>query len=268
MRELIPINYKNQRIITTKVLAEQFGTGEENIQMNFSRNEKRFIEGKHYYKLEGQALKDFKNSLPTESREPLKFAPKLILWTDRGAARHAKILDTDEAWEIYEELEETYFRVKENTQTLNTSELSPELQMFKSIFDTVAKQQLEQKQMRKDIEDTKNQLQGIREVVAINSNDWKTDCKNLITKIAYKLGGIEHIQDVYKEVYSNLDKRLGTKLQVRLTNKRRRMADEGICKSKRDKLNYISVIEDDKKLIEGYVAIVKELSIRYGVDMN
>ena len=158
--------------------------------------------------------------------------------------------------------------LKENTQTLNTSELSPELQMFKSIFDTVAKQQLEQKQMRKDIEDTKNQLQGIREVVAINSNDWKTDCKNLITKIAYKLGGIEHIQDVYKEVYSNLDKRLGTKLQVRLTNKRRRMADEGICKSKRDKLNYIGVIEDDKKLIEGYVAIVKELSIRYGVDMN
>ena len=43
------------------------------------------------------------------------------------------------------------------------------------------------------------------------------------------------------------------------------MADEGVCKSKRDKLNYINVIEDDKKLIEGYVAIVKELAIKYGV---
>ena len=46
------------------------------------------------------------------------------------------------------------------------------------------------------------------------------------------------------------------------------MADEGVCKSRRDKLNYINVIEDDKKLIEGYIAIVKELSIKYGVDMN
>lgn len=158
--------------------------------------------------------------------------------------------------------------LKENVQTLNTAELSPELQMFGNLYKAIVNQELEQKKIKAEIEDTKNQLQGIREVVAINSNDWKTDCKNLITKIAYKLGGIEHIQDVYKEVYSNLDKRLGTKLQVRLTNKRRRMADEGICKSKRDKLNYISVIEDDKKLIEGYMAIVKELSIRYGVDMN
>lgn len=112
---------------------------------------------------------------------------------------------------------------------------------------------------------TKEEIQGIRDVVAINSTDWKTDCKNLITKIAYKLGGIGHIQDVYKEVYSTLDKRLGISLSTRLTNKRRRMADEGVCKSKRNKLNYVDVIADDKKLIEGYVAIVKELSIKYGV---
>lgn len=112
---------------------------------------------------------------------------------------------------------------------------------------------------------TKEEIQGIRDVVAINSADWKTDCKNLITKIAYKLGGIGHIQDVYKEVYSTLDKRLGISLSIRLTNKRRRMADEGVCKSRRDKLNYVDVIADDKKLIEGYIALVKELSIKYGV---
>lgn len=268
MNKLTPINYENQRIMTTKVLAEQFGAEETNIQKNFNNNEKRFIEGKHYYKLEGQILRDFKNSLPNEIQEPLKFAPKLILWTDRGAARHAKILDTDEAWEVYEDLEENYFNPKNNTQTLNTSELSPELQMFGNLYKAIANQELEQKKIKAEIEDTKNQLQGIRGIVAINSKDWKNDCKNLIAKIAYKLGGIEHIQDVYKEVYSTLDKRLGTKLQVRLTNKRRRMADEGVCKSRRDKLNYINVIEDDKKLIEGYIAIVKELSIKYGVDMN
>lgn len=40
------------------------------------------------------------------------------------------------------------------------------------------------------------------------------------------------------------------------------MADEGICKSKRDKLTVLDVIADDKKLVEGYIAIVKEMAIK------
>ncbi|KEI15783.1 ORF6C domain-containing protein [Clostridium haemolyticum] len=116
MNKLIPLEFRNQRIMTTKVLADEYGTEDKNIQMNFLNNQKRFVEGKHYYKLEGEILKEFKNSLPNDIREPFKFTSQLILWTDRGAARHAKILDTDEAWEVYERLEETYFRVKENSQ--------------------------------------------------------------------------------------------------------------------------------------------------------
>ena len=49
-------------------------------------------------------------------------------------------------------------------------------------------------------------------------------------------------------------------------NKRRRMADEGACKSKRDRLNKVDVIAEDKKLIEIYVAIVKEVAVKYGID--
>lgn len=119
--------------------------------------------------------------------------------------------------------------------------------------------------IKKANEETVEQIQGIRDVVAINSADWKNDCKTLIVKIANNLGGFNHIQDVYKEAYATLERRLGVQLSTRLTNMRRRMADEGVCKSKRDRLNYINVIEQDKKLIEGYVAIVKELSIKYGI---
>lgn len=274
MNNLTPLEFKNQRIITTKVLAEEFGTEEGNIQKNYSRNEKRFLEGKHYYKLGGQALKEFKNSLPTESLEPIKFAPVLYLWTDRGVARHAKILDTDEAWEVYEDLEENYFNPKEKVQDLNTSELSPELQMFKQIFDTVAKQELENKQIKADIErtnekveQTKEEIQGIRDVVSINTStvNWREECRRLIVKMANSLGGNRFIGDVNREIYGLMKIRLKCKLDVQLTNMRRRMADEGVCKSKRDKLNYLDVIARDSRLIEGYVAIVKELAIKYGV---
>lgn len=43
-------------------------------------------------------------------------ARSLILWTERGVARHAKLLDTDMAWNVYEQLEDTYFKVQEMKQ--------------------------------------------------------------------------------------------------------------------------------------------------------
>ena len=36
----------------------------------------------------------------------------MYLWTERGANRHSKILDTDMAWKQFDVLEETYFKVK------------------------------------------------------------------------------------------------------------------------------------------------------------
>lgn len=43
---------------------------------------------------------------------------KLYLWTERGANRHCKILDTDKAWQQFDVLEETYFKVKNNEISL------------------------------------------------------------------------------------------------------------------------------------------------------
>lgn len=107
-------------------------------------------------------------------------------------------------------------------------------------------------------------VKGIREITALNPIDWRKDSASLLNKMALKLGGYEHLKAIRAESYKLLDDRFGVDLQCRLTNKRRRMADEGICKSKRDKLNQLDVIGDDKKLVEGYVAIVKELAIKYG----
>ncbi len=268
MSKLIPLEFKNQRIMTTKVLAEQFGTEEVNISKNFNRNQNRFIEGKHYYKLQGEELKNFKTTYLKDDSSMLRINC-LYLWTDRGAARHAKILDTDEAWEVYEELEENYFNPK-NGQSLDTSELSPELQMFKQIFDTVAKQQLENKQIKQDIAKTKEEIQGIRDVVAINTStmSWREDCRKMIVKIAHKLGGNSFIGDVNREIYGLMKTRLKVRLDVKLTNLRRRMAEEGVCISKRNSMNYLDVIKDDARLVEGYVSIVKELAVKYKADVK
>jgi phage antirepressor YoqD-like protein len=109
MDNLIPVEYKKQRVLTTQQVAENFKVDSVMISNNYNRNITRFREGIHYFKLEGQALKEFKtNHLLDESSKRVNC---LYFWTKRGVARHAKILETDEAWMVYEELEETYFKV-------------------------------------------------------------------------------------------------------------------------------------------------------------
>ena len=115
------VNFKSIPVITTEMMADFYGTESKNIQNNFLRNSKRFIEGKHFFKIIGQELKDFKNQ-PSLRGLVNKKVSHLTLWTERGAARHAKMLDTDQAWDIFEQLEDCYFRRQEILAKTHKSE--------------------------------------------------------------------------------------------------------------------------------------------------
>lgn len=92
------MEYKGQKVITTAMLAEAYGTSVSYISNNFNRNKSKFIEEKHYFLLKGKELKAFLgNHLKDECLN--KYAGTLYLWTERGANHHCKILDTDKAWE-------------------------------------------------------------------------------------------------------------------------------------------------------------------------
>ncbi|HBN7237804.1 TPA: ORF6N domain-containing protein [Escherichia coli] len=109
---ITPIAYNQTPVITTELLANLYGTKPNNIKVNHTRNVERFVCGKHYFKLEGAELLEFKNKV-TQSNLVAPRAKHLILWTERGAARHAKMLETDQAWEVFEKLEDSYFRQRE-----------------------------------------------------------------------------------------------------------------------------------------------------------
>ncbi len=107
---LSPITHNQIPVITTELLAQLYGTEAIRIQQNHARNAERFIEGKHFYKLVGDELRGMKHRLSlSESVKIARNVRSLILWTERGAARHAKMLETDQAWEVFEKLEDCYF---------------------------------------------------------------------------------------------------------------------------------------------------------------
>ncbi|MCT4543519.1 MAG: ORF6C domain-containing protein [Vallitalea sp.] len=111
MHNLAVIEHQKQRVLLTTQLAEGYGASARNIHDNFNNHKLRFQEGKHFYLLQGEELKKFLQHDNIGVQNPSK-TRRLYLWTEKGALHHAKILDTDKAWEVYEELEDTYFRVK------------------------------------------------------------------------------------------------------------------------------------------------------------
>ncbi|MDD4852951.1 MAG: ORF6N domain-containing protein [Acinetobacter towneri] len=117
------INFKSIPVVTTAMLADFYGTEVNNIQQNHLRNNERFIDGKHFFKLEGAELKAFKQL--TDSKTVSRNTRNLILWTERGAARHAKMLDTDQAWDVFEQLEDCYFYRQEILAKTHKSEREP-----------------------------------------------------------------------------------------------------------------------------------------------
>ncbi|ANO90441.1 antirepressor [Escherichia coli] len=101
------IEWQGVRVVTTETLAAGYGTTPIRIQQNYIRNEDRFVEGKHFFKISSDELKSFRLSF---SESVNKHTTSLVLWTERGAARMSKIVDTDEAWSFFEKMEQAYFR--------------------------------------------------------------------------------------------------------------------------------------------------------------
>lgn len=121
---LVPIIFQNVPCISTSMLANAYEVSEDNIRNNYSNNKSRFIEGKHYFFLNEKDVSDLRN-LKTDNLYPQNLrtktvypqissrARRMIIWTERGAARHAKMLNSDKAWDVFEMLEECFFRTAE-----------------------------------------------------------------------------------------------------------------------------------------------------------
>ena len=121
------VEWGGQVVITTSQLAEVYGTTTKNVSNNFSRNKDRFTEGKHYFVLQGEELKEFMR-VSAESGLPTTTSIA-YLWTRRGASRHCKILGTDKAWEQFDYLEDNYFD-RENQKQKNTGDVQGQIKLL------------------------------------------------------------------------------------------------------------------------------------------
>lgn len=238
--------YEGKRVITFKDIDTVHGRPDGTARRTFNSNKEHFLEGEDYF---------VRNS--SEATEYGVIAPNgLKLITESGYLMLVKSFTDDLAWKVQRELVNSYFRAEQMRTAF--SNLSPQLQLLINI-------ETRQREQERAIAETNQRLDNIGEVIALDVHSWRKDAQHLISKIATVNGGFDSMKDVYNEIYRLVEERAGVSLSTRLTNKRRRMADEGVCKSKRDKLTKVDIIADDKKLIEIYIAIVKEMAVKSGV---
>lgn len=114
-------------------------------------------------------------------------------------------------------------------------------------------------------EETNKRIDGMKDVISLTAASWRKDTTVLINKMAIRAGDIAKVRDFRRESYQLLDERMGVSVETRLVNLKRRMYEAGYSKTKIDNVNALDVIGQDKKLVEGYVAIIKDMAIKYGV---
>ena len=90
MNNLQVIEQNGQRVLTTQQLAEEYGTESRRISDNFNANQSKYQNGVHYFKLEGDELRKFKET--SISGFVGTRASALHLWTERGAIMHYNTL--------------------------------------------------------------------------------------------------------------------------------------------------------------------------------
>ncbi len=120
MQDLQVVEIQGKRVLTSAQIASCYETTRDCIKKNFHLNKGRFIEGKHYIVLVGDELKNFKNQVENFDLVASRTS-HIYLWTEKGALLHAKSLNTDKAWEVYDYLADFYFRARERPELEKTN---------------------------------------------------------------------------------------------------------------------------------------------------
>lgn len=267
------IEYKNIRVLTTQQLAAAYETETKTISNNFSRNRDRYIEGKHFICLEREKKIEFVDRHQIDDSS--KKAQKLYLWTEKGAFLHAKSLNTDKAWEVYDSLVENYFHKREHQ--ISMSELPPEMQMFKQLWDMQANTYIEQKRQAEKISKIEKKQDALTETFSMPSDaedfqKWANRCLSRIaesSKFDRGRGRSYNYACARNESYDRLKRKWNCNLNDRVARARGRALERkpGISKTELNSINKLTIIANDKSLKPVYETVIKEMMIAYCVEV-
>lgn len=109
--EIQHLVYKDIPVVTFDQIAAVHGVSPNSVRSSFRKNSARFIEGKHFFRL------DFSEVSQLVPGAQITASPNgLTLFTEAGYLLLVKPMRDDTAWQVQEKMIEAYFRLKQLTQ--------------------------------------------------------------------------------------------------------------------------------------------------------
>jgi hypothetical protein len=255
---------EGKKAMLVKEIAEIHGQPLGEINRRINDNKKRFVDGIDIRDLKNDGFEPLLYELGFSKRDVL-ISKAIYLLSERGYSKLLKILEDDKAWELYDQLVDGYFNMREYIQQEKPKSQAEVIAMLAQ-FNVEQERRLNHVETR--LAETEKRQDNLSEIVALNSTNWREDVTKIINKIAQKTGGYDQYRNIRNESYEILEQRANAKLNIRVNNKKQKMALEGAKKSNLDKVTKIDVINDDKRLLEIYLAVVKEMAIKYQVEVE
>lgn len=144
---------------------------------------------------------------------------------------------------------------------IDTKVLSPELQMFNHLFNSLAKQEIEMNKIKASADRAVEIASNVRDVFTHEFENWRDELNRLFNKI--QKASNKSFSELRTETYKELESRAHCDLAKREGNLIGRLKEEGATKARLNAVNKLEVIEADPKLKEIYTQIIKEYAIRY-----
>lgn len=146
-------------------------------------------------------------------------------------------------------------------QDLDVRRLTPEMQMFKHMFDAVAKTQIESAETKHKLVLVENSINTIKETIIQREDNWRDSLGKMFNSAVRNSNG-KDFKAMRNDSYTILEERAHCDLSRRQRNMQDRLKESGATKTKVDNVSKLDVIEDDPRLKEIYTSIVKEISVK------
>lgn len=119
------------------------------------------------------------------------------------------------------------------------------------------------------LDKVENNVQQIKELEQINSSNWRLHFGTVTRKLAQVypcLDAENPYQAIRHEFYERLEAEARCNLDIRLKNKKMRALKAGLSMNKIKEFNKLDIIQEDMRLTNSAIAVLKKMSIQYGIN--
>jgi hypothetical protein len=153
------ITYKDIPVVTASMIAEVHAIEENTVLKSFRRNKARYIEGKHYHRIDSPET--------PEGLRVLSPGGKLLLFTEKGYLLLTKPMRDDRSWEVQEQMIDEYFVLKTSSTVNEALDAYPELRAGILALQSAAEAKLTADRAEKAAQEARQAAQGAADATAM-----------------------------------------------------------------------------------------------------